>query len=117
MVVHWAGREGEVASNQNAILLATRKVSKRATLNKYNLEVSQVRGGGFPQKQKSGAKKHLWVVLHRVLEREGLLSRNFSLEYRWTKNGEETARTPPQCSMLRCKSAMRCFRKRTYFRV
>ena len=74
------------------------------------MENIQVRGGGFPQKQKSGVSRHLWVVLHRTLEREGPLSRDFSLEYRWTKDGKETAWTAPQCLTLRCKSATRCFR-------
>ena len=53
------------------------------------------------------------MVLHRALEREGYLSRDFSLEYRWTKDGEETKRTMPQftVSFTCLYKALRVFKK------
>ena len=60
------------------------------------LKLRKVIGGGFPRALLRGRKKHLWVVLLPRLERQGPLSRDFNLEYRWTTRGRETKRLEPK---------------------
>ena len=52
----------------------------------------EAHGGGFPKTLLRGRQKHLWVVLLPQLQHEGPLSRDFDLQYRWTKAGKEIRR-------------------------